>query len=368
MRAPSYWGHGAVRASAAVSQRSASAMQDYVFVPAASIDAERLLAFDAVVQPERHPRDRILASWWMRATPECAIAAIHTPSGAIVGICAGRPSTWIFPSGSIPSIGICSWFVDPAHFGKGIGKRMVKQFSAPGRFLYTFVISEAAIANFRRLGWVGPYMAPMLARPLPCLLAFSSWRDAGIELRDYTVNGPDIPTALGAALDRIQGNQAADARAHMRRDAQELSWRLSLSSERQYRFTVASRASEPVGYVAVRRATPETNRLMDLLRAAIVTDLVAVDDEAAVLRSLACSVVASAGHLRAMAALATTTIPAHQKALSAAGFLSSHVPLLGTLLASRSPRFMWVPEGPAARLTAEGIALTFADSDADFNL
>jgi hypothetical protein len=27
-----------------------------------------------------------------------------------------------------------------------------------------------------------------------------------------------------------------------------------------------------------------------------------------------------------------------------------------------------VPEGPAARLTAEGIALTFADSDADFNL
>jgi hypothetical protein len=42
--------------------------------------------------------------------------------------------------------------------------------------------------------------------------------------------------------------------------------------------------------------------------------------------------------------------------------------LLGTLLASRSPRFMWVPEGPAARLTAEGIALTFADSDADFNL
>jgi hypothetical protein len=42
--------------------------------------------------------------------------------------------------------------------------------------------------------------------------------------------------------------------------------------------------------------------------------------------------------------------------------------LLGTLLASRSPRFMWVPEGPAERLTAEGIALTFADSDADFNL
>jgi len=351
-----------------VTERSTTVVQDYVFVPAVSVDAERLLAFDAVVQPERQARDRILTSWWTRATPECAVAAIHTPSGAMVGICAGRPSTWIFPSGSIPAIAICSWFVDPAHFGKGIGKRMVKQLSAPGRFLYTFVISEAAIANFQRLGWVGPYVAPMLARPLPGLLALSSWRDAGIEFRDFTVNGRDIPAALGAALDRIERNRSAQPRIHMRRDTQELSWRLSLSSERQYRFTIASRGSEPVGYVAVRRATPGTNRLMDLLRAAIVTDLVAIDDEAAVLRSLASSVVASAGHLRAMTVLATTTVPAQQKALSAAGFLSSHVPLLGTLLASRSPRFMWAPEGPAERLTAEGIALTFSDSDADFNL
>src|SRR5262245_37559767 len=293
MRTPPYRSHGSVGASTPMSECSAAAVQDYLLVPAASVNTERLLAFDAVVQPERQPRDRILASWWRYATPECAVAAIHTPSGAMVGICAGRPSTWIFPSGSIPAIAICSWFVDPTHFGKGIGKRMVKQLSAPGRFLYTFVISEAAIANFQRLGWVGPYVAPMLARPLPGLLALSSWRDAGIEFRDFTVNGRDIPAALGAALDRIERNRAAEPRIHMRRDTQELSWRLSLSSERQYRFTIASRASEPVGYVAVRRATPGTNRLMDLLRAAIVTDLVAVDAEAAVLRSLVCHVVAS---------------------------------------------------------------------------
>ena len=77
----------------------------------------------------------------------------------------------------------------------------------------------------------------MLARPLPGLLALSSWRDEGIEFRDYAVNGRDIPAALGAALDRIERNQAVKSRIHMRRDAQELSWRLSLSSERQYRFT-----------------------------------------------------------------------------------------------------------------------------------
>ena len=131
-----------------MSERSAVVAQDYTLVPAASVDADRLLAFDAVVRPQRQPRDRILASWWRSAAPECAIAAIHTPSGAMVGICGGRPSTWIVASRSIPATAICEWFVDPAHFGKGIGKRMVQQFDAPGRFLYTFVISEAAIANF----------------------------------------------------------------------------------------------------------------------------------------------------------------------------------------------------------------------------
>lgn len=82
MLAPSNWDHGAVRASASVSERSAAVVQDYVFVPAVSIDAERLLAFDAAAQPERQARDRILASWWTRATPECAVAAIHTESGS----------------------------------------------------------------------------------------------------------------------------------------------------------------------------------------------------------------------------------------------------------------------------------------------
>jgi len=129
------WDHGAVRASAAVSERSSAVVQDYVFVPAVSVDAERLLAFDAAVQPERQARDRILASWWTRATPECAVAAIHTESGSAP---AGQAPG--FPSGPIPAIAICSWFVDPAQFGKGIGKRMVKQLSAPGRFLYTFGI------------------------------------------------------------------------------------------------------------------------------------------------------------------------------------------------------------------------------------
>jgi len=349
-----------------MSERRAAAAQDYTLVPAASVDKERLLAFDAVARPERQGRDRVLASWWRHAPPECAVAAIHTPSDAMVGICAGRPSTWIFTSGPVPAIAICEWFVDPAHFGKGIGKRMVQKFSSPGRFLYTFVISEAAIANFKRLGWVGPFIAPLLARPLP-RVAFAR-RVTGVEIQEYAVNRGNIPTGLGGALDRIEARRAIGTHVHMKRHAQELSWRLSLSGDRQYRLTVASRAGEPVGYVAVRRATLGTNRLMDQLRGAFVTDLVAVEDEADVLRSLAWCAIANAGQLGAMAALATTTVPAQQKALTAVGFLSPRSPVLGTVLAARSPRFMWVPEGPAVKLTAGDMALTFADSDADFNL
>jgi hypothetical protein len=350
-----------------MSERSAAVAKDYMLVPAASVDAKRLLAFDAVVRPQRQPRDRILASWWRRAAPECAIAAIHTPTGSMVGICGGRPSTWIVASRCIPATGICEWFVHPAHFGKGIGKRMVQQFGAPGRFLYTFVISEAAIANFKRLGWVGPYVAPMLARPLPSLRA-SFRSNTDFNLQSFLVTARDMPAAVAGILDRIEATRITSACARMRRDGQELSWRLSLSDERQYRFTVANRASEPVGYVAVRRATRGTNRLMDRLHAVLVTDLVAVDDDAAVLRLLARSAAASAGQLGAAVALATTTVPAHQEALTAAGFLSAHMPLLGSMLAAHSPRFMWLADGPAAELTPDRIALTFADSDADFNL
>lgn len=352
-----------------MNERSGTASQDYVLVPAASIDEKRLLAFDATVRPGRQPADRILASWWRRAAPECAVAAIHGPSEAMVGICGGRPSTWILASRTTPTVAICEWFVDPAHAGKGIGKRMVQHFSAPDRYLYTFVISDAAIANFKRLGWVGPYVAPMLLCPAPGLAAlrFGKVR-CGIEFQDYVVAGRDVPAPLATALDRIEANRGVRALAHMMRGAQELSWRLSLGAERSYRFSVACRASEPVGYVAVRRTTPGTNRLMDRLRAAIVSDLVAIADDVTVLRALARRAAASAGALGAAVALATTTVAAQRNALTGTGFLSPNFPLLGRLLEPRSPRFMWVPEGPAAHLTADGMALTFADSDADLNL
>ena len=65
----------------------------YLIEPAKSIEPEQLMKFADAVWPER-PRERILATWWRRAAPEWAVAAIDRPSGRMVGVCAGRPCTF----------------------------------------------------------------------------------------------------------------------------------------------------------------------------------------------------------------------------------------------------------------------------------
>jgi hypothetical protein len=113
-----------------------------------------------------------------------------------------------------------------------------------------------------------------------------------------------------------------------------------------------------------------TGRLLLLGKraAAMITDLAAVDDDAAVLRALARRALAIAGELRAVVALTITTSPAHGRALVASGFVSPAFPLIGRALRRRSPAFMWLPKGPAARLKADAMALTFADAAIDLDL
>jgi len=87
-----------------------------------------------------------------------------------------------------------------------------------------------------------------------------------------------------------------------------------------------------------------------------------------VLRALARRAVAIAGHWGVVVLLMATTLPAHRRALAASGFLSSKWPVLARVLARAAPIFMWAPTGPGAPLTADYLALTFADSDVDLNL
>jgi GNAT superfamily N-acetyltransferase len=348
-----------------------SSANDYVLVPARSIDERRLIDFAASVWPEQRPDYRVISSWWRRAEPSCAVAAVHQPTGAMAGLCGGRPCEWSLADRSLDAIAICDWYVAPGHAGRGLGKRLVQHFEAPDRFLYAFSISDAAIANFKRLGWTGPHRSPLMLLPLPRFagIALSVLTDgSGLELEERDLAGGEPLGEVGPALDHIEAIRSRDAQAHMRRGARDWSWRLSICDERHYRFCIARRAGEPVGYVVVRRLTPGRSRQLGKVATAIITDLVAPRDDPIVLRALAHRAVAIAGQLRTAIVLVTTSAPAHRTALTKTGFISPAFPMIGRFLGRRSPQFMWVPRGPAAPLRAVDMALTFADVAIDLDL
>jgi acetyltransferase (GNAT) family protein len=341
----------------------------YVVVPAKSIDAERLMTFADAVWPNR-PRERMLASWWRRAEPECAVAAIDRPTGRMVGLCAGRPAAWVIGGRVHPAVAICDWYVAPDHEGKLLGRRLLRRFEAPGRMLYGFSMSDVAAAYLNRLGWAGPHAASLLALPVPRLMRFALAlvpRRTGLDLEDHDIAGGGSLGPLAADFNRIEASRGT-AHAYMRRGADEWSWRLKVCGERQYHVCLARRVGVPVGYVVVRRMTPGASRILGRRDGAIITDLVAVDDDPAVLRALAWRAVGIAARLRVVVLLTTTSLAAHRRALVAIGFISPGLPVIGRFLDRAAPTFMWSPRGPAAELQASDLALTFADSDVDLNL
>jgi hypothetical protein len=348
-----------------------AATGSYALVPAISVPRQTLVDFVSTIWPQHAPEERIRAFWWTRAEPEQAIAAVDRSSGAMAGLCGGRHCVFRIGGRDVPTIAICDWYVAPAHAGKVLGRRMVRHFEKPERFLYAFSISDAAIAYLSRLGWTGPYRSslslllvpPMLARGVAALRRRSS-----LAFDRHERGAAEPLGALGVALDRIEAQRRAGGPAHMRRDAAEWTWRLSVCGARRYAISVARRGDEPTGYVAVRRMTPGRNRTLDRLRAAVITDLVAADDDPAVLDALAGEAVAIAARLGALAVLAATTTPAPRAALARMGFVSSATPLLGRVLAPRSPQFMWLPRGAGAPLAATDLALSFADVAIDLDL
>jgi hypothetical protein len=340
---------------------------DYALVPARGVDHAALTAFVAAIWPELAPQERIAAFWWMRAAPEFAVAAVHRPSGAMAGLCGGRHCAWRIGDTSLPAVAICDWYVAPGHTGKGLGKRLVQHFDGPERFLYAFSISDAAIANFQKLGWRGPYRSSLQLLLIPPRLARHLGRRHGLTFERHARAGAEPLGPLGATLDHIAARRPG-LPAHMRRDAAEWSWRLGVCGERRYRISIARRGEEPLGYVAVRPMTRGRSRMLDRLQAAIVTDMAAAGDDPAVLAALAGEAVALAAGLGARAVVTATTAAMHRAAFSRMGFVSPRTPLLGRLVANRSPQFMWLPRGPAATLTANDLALSFADVAIDLDL
>jgi len=375
----------------------------YDFVPAKSIDQAHLTAFSAAVWPDR-PADQLASRWWRRAEPSCATAAVHEATGAMAGFCSARPSDWVVNGQTVSTVAICDWYVAPAHAGRGLGKCLLQRFETVDKFVFAFSLSDAAVANFKKLGWTGPHRASLMLLPLPIIAKFRAAIFAGrtpLELEDWVIESSELSSvpakralvrrqshapfndfvkcplplesahalgALGPQLDRIEGRRSSEGVAHMRRGEAEWRWRLSVCGERRYHFCLARCAGEPVGYVAVRRLTLGSSRQLGHIPGAIITDLVAVDDEPAVLRALSARAATVASELGAAVALAVTSRQSQRDALVSAGFLSPHFPLLGRALTRQSPQYMWMPKGPGTHISASTIALNFADSDVDLLL
>jgi len=346
----------------------------YVLVPAASIRDDALRAFAAVLGPGAPSYAQISTSWWTRAEPHCAVAAVHAETGTMVGLCGGRPSEWSIAGQTVPAVAICDWFVHPDHAGKLIGRRLLQHFYRADRLLCGFSISDMAIAYVQRLGWVGPFASSLMVAPLPRLgraaLSLLASR-SGLDFSDYVVGAGAPPGSLELLvqdLDRLEARRAPGSPDHMRRGASEWSWRVSVCGDHSYRLSVARKAGAPVGYVAVRLMAPGRIPQLGKRQAAMITDFVAMNDDPTLLRALARRAVTMAGELRAVAALTATTNASHRSALAAAGFLSPAFPVLGRALARRSPVFMWLPKGPGAALKADHIEFTFADAAVDLDL
>jgi len=153
-----------------------------VFVPAKSVDPEQLMKFAAAVWPER-PAERVLATWWRRAAPDCAIAAVNQTTGRMVGVCAGIPCEWVICGRIFPATAICDWYVVPDQEGKLLGRHMIRRYDVPDRVVYGFSMSQPAVVYMNRLGWEGPSAASLLAMPLPRLMRLLPLaRRAGLEL------------------------------------------------------------------------------------------------------------------------------------------------------------------------------------------
>ena len=354
-----------------MSERVPPSVGEFVFVPARSIEDRNLIAFAASIWPEHPEPKKIPTSWWRNADPRCAVAAVHAATGAMVGVCAGLPSTWLIAGQSHAAIAISVWYVSPHHAGKGLGKRLVQQYEAPDVFMHGWAFHlgcggrQLQQARLGRTLCIVPDGAAAAASCRSCALRRGGRGD--LDLQEHAVESTTLPASLAADLDRVEASRL-HAGAHMRRSADDWTSHLSIAGARGYRFCVARRGGEPVGYVVVRRLTPGSSNQLGKLKAAMITDLVAVNDDPVVLRRLAAKAVTTACALRAAIVLMTTTVLAHRKALSGLGFVSSATPGLGRFLEPRAPRFMWVPRGVASGFRPDSLALTFVDSDLDFSL
>lgn len=305
----------------------------------------------------------VRSKWWLTSDHADATAAIDRASGAIAGMVVAVPSRWPRDGGrEVRTVSICGWYVAPDFAGRGLGKLLVRSFDerAPGQNALS--ISDAAIRNFGKLGWTGPFRTQLLLLPLPMLRRAP--KAGAMTVRSFTVRGDALDDELAAALDRIEAGRPED-QLRRRRGAAEWRAHLSVRPTRVQHFHVLSGGGEPVGYFVIRATDAEAGRLYRRARLHYVTDIVLNRrDEAAIDRLVAS--IAAASPRGAGALLLCTSDAQFGAAARRLGWLSKASLGIGPRLAAKAPLYML--GGELAALPGGGVQMSFADSDVDFNI
>ncbi|MCY7338732.1 MAG: GNAT family N-acetyltransferase [Sphingomonas bacterium] len=338
--------------------------EDFELVSVRAVAPAALEDFAGAVWGARALND-ILRQWWLTSEYGDATAAIDRASGRIAGLCVAVPSTWELPGGQCANaVSICGWYVAPKFTGRGLGKMLVGSFAERAPLMNALSISDAAIVNFAKLGWVGPFTTRLRLLPLPRLRQLRRPRATEFSTRRFVASAGKLPAELASALDAID---AAKPALQMRRRRRASDWREHLAA-RPHRtpiFSIIAVRGKPTGYFVLRPTDAEAGTAYRAARLHYVSDLILNRLDAAILDYSMASI-AAAAPWSAGAVLMCTSNADIAAAAARAGWLDEQSPILGSRLAAKAPRYML--GGGLVQFTEADIHLSFADSDVDLNI
>ena len=333
-------------------------------VSARTVASAALQDFARAVWGEQEHND-ILGQWWLTSKFGDATAAIDRASGRVAGLCVAVPSSWQLPGGQREAaVSICGWYVAPDFTGRGLGKTLVGSFAERAPLFNALSISDAAIVNFAKLGWVGPFTTRLRLLPLPRLKQWRRPRSTIYSTRRFAASADRMPAELANALDTID---AARPASQLRRRRCASDWREHLAARptRAPYFTIIADRGEPIGYFIVRPTDAEAGRPYRAARLHYVSDLILNRLDADVI-DYAMASIAAAAPWSAGALLLCTSNDDIAAAASRAGWLDEQSPVLGARLAAKAPKYML--GGGLVGFADADIHLSFADSDVDLNI
>lgn len=308
--------------------------------------------------------ETMLSKWWLRNPCPVVNTVMDDVKNRLAGIVVAIPSYWPLPDGShAKTLSICEWYVAPDYGGRGLGKRLVTSFNDAVQCYNAFAVSKAAIHNFKKLGWVGPFHTKLFLLPFP---GFSHNRKpvGGLAIRSFVVTGDALQPELSDALDVIESERPAK---QIRRRRKAADWRMHLSvrSNRIQHFHILMRGRHPVGAFVLRRTDGEAGSIYRRLGLHYVTDIVLnTGDDTAVgflIGSIGAAAPSTAGAL-----LLCTNSNCVSSRLKECGWLSENSVGIGSRLGAKAPLYML--GGGLAKPPREEVVMTFTDSDIDFGI